>query len=446
MATTLPYSQSIAGCHAAAIGTNGLDDHVLADVYDRLVQPLGELKSDYDTRRLAILRIAEDTADIDDAEAALARISMGAKTLVFFGTGGSALGGQTLAQLGGWNIPGAASDTQKARPRTRFYDNLDALTLSGALETLDLATTRFIVISKSGSTVETLSQMIATISALKAVGLEAQIPSMFLAVTEPAVGGKPNGLRDLCRSLAIPMLDHHTGIGGRFSVLSNVGLLPALARGLDVRRLRAGARSVVDGMLAAPRPQGFAPTDGAAIAYALNAYNGIANHVMLPYADRLGKFSEWFAQLWGESLGKAGKGTSPIACLGPRDQHSQLQLFMEGPHDHLITILRVPTSNKGPRIDAALATKAGIAFMGNRTIGDLVDAQSAAIPEALARASRPVRTIDIPVLDEFSLGALLMHFMIETIFVAKLMGVDAFDQPGVELSKVITRARLSDSA
>jgi glucose-6-phosphate isomerase len=446
MAQALPYSHSIAGCHATAIGTHGLDDHVLGDVYAGLVAPLADLKTDYATRRLAILRIAEDTADISAAEAALAKLSAGAKTLVFFGTGGSALGGQTLAQLGGWNIPGAANDAQKGRPRTRFYDNLDALTLSGALSTLDLATTRFVVISKSGGTVETLSQMISAITAITAAGLAAKIPQLFLGLTEPAVAGKANGLRDLCTSLDIPMLEHHTGIGGRFSVLSNVGLLPALARGLDVRRVRAGARSVVDAMLAAPKPEGFAPADGAAVAFALNAYNGIATHVMMPYADRLGKFSEWFAQLWGESLGKDGKGTSPIACLGPLDQHSQLQLFMEGPHDHLITIMRVPSAGQGPRIDAALAATAGIGFMGGRTIGDLVAAQAAAMPEALARAGRPVRTLDIPVLDEFSLGALLMHFMIETMLVAKLMGIDAFDQPGVELSKVITRARLSDQA
>jgi glucose-6-phosphate isomerase len=207
--------------------------------------------------------------------------------------------------------------------------------------------------------------------------------------------------------------------------------------------LRAGARAVVDAMLNAKTPKGFAPADGAAVAFALNAYNGIATHVMMPYVDRLAKFSEWFAQLWGESLGKEGKGTSPITCLGPLDQHSQLQLFMEGPHDHLITILRVPSGGQGPTIDATLATQAGIGFMGGRTIGDLVSAQAAAMPEALARARRPVRTIDIPVLDEFSLGALLMHFMLETILTAQLMGIDAFDQPGVELAKVIARDRLS---
>lgn len=443
MTNTLPYTQSIAGCRSAAIGAHGLDDQVLGDTYAALAEPLADLKADYQSRRLAILRIAEDTADIADAEAALARLSKGAKTIVFFGTGGSALGGQTLAQLGGWNIPGAASDSQKRRPRTRFYDNLDPMTMASALATLDLATTRFVVTSKSGSTVETLSQMIATITAIQAAGFAARIPELFLGLTEPAVPGKSNGLRELCGSLGIPMLGHHTGIGGRFSALTNVGLLPALARGLDVRRLRAGARAVVDAMLAASEPRGFAPADGAAIAFALNAYNGVATHVMMPYADRLGKFSEWFAQLWGESLGKDGKGTSPIACLGPLDQHSQLQLFMEGPYDHLITILRVPSKGQGPAIDAALAAKAGIGFMANRTIGDLVDAQASAVPEALARAGRPVRTIDIAVLDEFALGALMMHFMLETMLTARLMGIDAFDQPGVELAKVLTRDRLS---
>jgi glucose-6-phosphate isomerase len=446
MAQTLPYTQSIAGCRSSAIGSYGLDDLVLDQTFEQLAAPLAGLKADYHANALAILRIAEDTADIAAAEAALARLSEGAKTIVFFGTGGSALGGQTLAQLGGWNIPGAASDTQRGRPRTRFYDNLDPATMAGALSTLDLATTRFIVTSKSGGTVETLSQMIVTLSAVKAAGLEAHIPRLFLGLTEPAVTGRANGLRALCASLSIPMLNHHMGIGGRFSALTNVGLLPAMARGLDVRKLRGGARAVVDAMLASDDPRACAPAEGAAIAYALNAYNGVAVHVLMPYSDRLGKFSEWFAQLWGESLGKEGKGTSPLACLGPVDQHSQLQLFMDGPHDHLITILRVATQGQGPAIDAALAAKANISYMAGRTIGDLVAAQAAAVPEALAKAGRPVRTIDVPVLDEYALGALMMHFMLETILTGRLMGIDPFDQPGVELAKVLTRDRLSGNA
>ena len=167
---------------------------------------------------------------------------------------------------------------------------------------------------------------------------------------------------------------------------------------------------------------------------------------MMPYNDRLSRLSAWFVQLWAESLGKGGEGTSPIACLGPLDQHSQLQLFMDGPREHMITVLRVASAGSGARIDADLARRAGAAFMAGRTIGDVVSAQAHAVPEALARAGRPVRTFDLAKLDEKTLGALLMHFMIETILAGRLLGLDPFDQPAVELAKTLTKERLAKGA
>ena len=443
--TSLPpaFQQSVAGCLSPAIGAHGLNEAGLAGWLAKLKPELARLKDDHRLSRLELLRIVDETADIAAAKAALDKLSGGARTILFFGTGGSGLGGQVLAQLAGWNIPGARPVDRMKRPRTRFYDNLDGDTLEGALAELDLATTRFVVTSKSGGTAETLCQVIAALSAVKAAGLEAQIPHRFLGVTEPAVPGKANGLRDLFASLSIPMLDHPTGIGGRFSSLTTVGLLPALARGLDARAVRAGAKSVIEAMLAADDPAHFAPAVGAAVAVGLAKERGINSLVFMPYCDRLGKLSEWYVQLWAESLGKGGEGTSPIAATGPLDQHSQLQLFMDGPREHYLTILRTATAGKGPVIDPAFAAKAGIGFMGGKTIGDVVDAQAHAVPEALARAGRPVRTIDIPVLDERAIGALFMHFMIETILAGRVLGLDPFDQPAVELAKVLTRERLA---
>ena len=442
-AGAVPYSHSIAGCLDGAIGEHGLSLDELTLWIERLAPALDALQGDYRERRLPLLRIAEDEADIVAAEAALAKLSVGARAIIFFGTGGSSLGGQTLAQLGGWNIPGLADEAQRNRPRTRFYDNLDPVTLESALGTFDLDTARFIVTSKSGGTPETLAQTLAAMSALRAAGLEARIPALFLGITEPRVAGKTNGLRDLFEGLGIPVLEHHTGIGGRFSGLTNVGLLPALARGLDVRAVRAGARSVVDAMMAVDSPLAFPPAVGAAVAVALTRERGIRTHVMMPYTDRLGRFSHWFVQLWAESLGKDGQGTAPIACVGPLDQHSQLQLFMDGPHEHLISIVRLPSAGVGSKLPADLAAKAGVGYLGGKTVGDLVAAQSHAVPEALGRAGRPVRTFDLDRLDEASLGALMMHCMLETILAARLMGVDPFDQPAVELAKVLTRERVA---
>ncbi|WP_414463900.1 glucose-6-phosphate isomerase [Hyphomicrobium sp. DY-1] len=440
------FQQNIDGCLENAIGQHGLAPQAYASWLDSIGPHVETLKDDYRKDRLPLLRIAEEEQDIADAEAALAKLSEGAKTLVFFGTGGSSLGGETFAQIAGWGIYGVALPGQAKRPRTRFYANLDGGTLQGVLDSLDLPTTRFIVTSKSGGTAETLAQTIAALTVVKAAGLEAQIPKMFLGITEPDKPGKTNGLRTLLSTFGIPMLEHHTGIGGRFSCLTNVGLMAALARGLDARAIRAGAKSVVDALLAAKSAADFAPAVGAATAVALSKEKGIATLVMMPYADKLGRLSAWFVQLWAESLGKGGEGTTPIGALGPLDQHSQLQLFMDGPHDHYLTILRVASEGVGPRIDPELARIAGAEMLGGHTVGDIVSAQSHALPEALARAGRPVRTIDIAKLDEKTIGALLMHFMIETILAGRLLGVDPFDQPGVELAKVLTRERLAKGA
>ncbi len=438
------YRQTIAGCLDGAIGRHGLADAELARWLEQLAPAIARLKEGYRSRRLPHLTIPEETADIAEAEAAYARLAEGARAVIFFGTGGSSLGGQTLAQLGGWHIPGTADEAQRRRPRTRFYDNLDGHTLASALHSFDdLGGARFIVISKSGSTPETLVQALAALAAVKEAGLEKRIPELFLGVTEPKADGKRNGLRTLFEQHGIPCLDHHPGIGGRFSALTNVGLLAAIARGLDARAVRAGAGAVVDALMAAEGAQGFAPAEGAAVAVALAREKGIRAQVMMPYSDRLGRFAAWFAQLWAESLGKDGQGTAPIACLGPVDQHSQLQLFMDGPREHLITVVRAPSAGTGPRIDAGLANAAGLSYLAGRTAGDLVAAQAEALPEALARAGRPVRTFDLPRLDEASLGALMMHMMLETILAADLLGVDPFDQPAVELAKVITRERVA---
>ena len=405
----------------------------------QLVEPhLQVLKQDYESGANALLRVPEWREDIDEARAALERLSRGASTVVFFGTGGSSLGGQTLAQLGGWFIPGEQRPNQLKRPRNRFYDNLDPRTFEETLKTLNLASTRFVVISKSGTTAETLAQFLCALQAVKAEGLEDKIPELFLGLTI----GTPNGLRKICEAHGIPLLDHEPTNTGRYSALTNVGMLAAMARGLDPVALRQGAGRVVEALVETAKPEGFAPALGAALAVAMMKQRNVRAMVMLPYSDRLERFANWYAQLWGESLGKAGEGSAPVAALGPVDQHSLLQLLLDGPRDYLVTILRHANAGVGPAIDPALANQAGAPYLGGHTIGDLVEAQQRAIPEVLIKAGRPVRTVDFAALDEESLGSLLMHFMIETILAARLLGVDPFDQPAVEEGKRLTRQYL----
>ena len=439
------YRQAIDGCLDAAIGPHGLPAAMLEAALARLSPALSKLQRQARDKSLPLLAIIDDTADIAAARKAYDKLATGAKTIVFYGTGGSSLGGQTLAQVAGWNVPGGATKEQRGRPRTRFYDNLDPQTLADALASLDLATTRFIVTSKSGGTAETLMQAIATLQAVKAAGLGARIPDLFLGLTEPAKPGVANGLRTLFETHKIPLLEHHTGIGGRYSGLSNVGLMAAIARGLDPLAIRAGAKAVIEDLLAAQAPSQFAPAIGAATAVSLAEARGIKVLVLMPYADRLGRFAHWYVQLWAESLGKAGKGSTPLAAVGPLDQHSQLQLFMEGAREHMLTIVRLAGEGTGPRMDADMAKTAGIGFLAGRHVGDLVAAQSQSVAEALRTAGRPVRVIEVPKLDERAIGGLMMHFMLETILASALMGVDPFDQPGVELAKRLAKERLAGS-
>jgi glucose-6-phosphate isomerase len=324
-------------------------------------------------------------------------------------------------------------------PRLHFMDNLDPDTYAALLERLPLATTRFVAISKSGGTGETLMQLTAAMAAVKAAGLSVKIPDLFLGLTEPAKDGKRSGMRVLCDEHKIAMLEHDPGVGGRYSVLTNVGLLPAVTIGLDIDAIRGGAAVALKPILERRSPAEVPAAVGAALSVAIN--KPIA--VMMAYADRLERFTRWYVQLWAESLGKNGKGTTPIAARGPVDQHSQLQLFIAGPRDKLFTVITTGVGGRGPRIDADLARLAGEPEFAGKTIGDLVAAQGRATAETLAKNGCPVRTLHIETLDEASLGELLMHFMLETIIAAHLLDVDPFDQPAVEEGKVLAKRYLS---
>jgi glucose-6-phosphate isomerase len=264
-----------------------------------------------------------------------------------------------------------------------------------------------------------------------------------VGLTDPAGARKRNGLRDLLAGSGALILDHDRGIGGRFSVLTNVGLLPALVLGFDPQAIRAGATEALAPALEKRQPSDVPPALGAALAVTA-AESGKPISVLLAYADRLERFSKWWMQLWAESLGKDGKGTTPLAALGPVDQHSQLQLWLDGPRDKLFTVLTTGATGRGPRIEQGFADKAGAAFLGGHAIGDLVSAEGRATADTLASNGRPVRSIHVERIDERTLGALLMHFMLETLLAARLLDVDPFDQPAVEEGKVLAKRYLAE--
>jgi glucose-6-phosphate isomerase len=429
----MPLTQSI----DLAGPKQGIDKAAFDSALKKAEAALEWLRARYEDRKLPLLRYAGRHDDLTEIRDTATRLSDGATDIVVFGTGGSSLGGQTLAQLADYAVAGAGA--LRNPPRIHFMDNLDPLTFDILLKKLPHTTTRYIAISKSGGTGETLMQTIAALSAVKAAGHGTQIPDIFLGLSEPAKPGGKNGLRDLLTQHKVPMLDHDTGVGGRFSVLTNVGLLPAAVLGLDIAAIRSGAELALAPVLAKKAAAQVPAAVGAALAVA----SGKPIGVMMAYADRLERFTRWYVQLWAESLGKDGKGTTPVAAIGPVDQHSQLQLYIGGPRDKLVTVITTDVAGKGPEIDATLAGAAHEPALGGKTIGDLIAAQGRATAETLAKNGIPVRTMHLPRLDEEALGELLMHFMLETIIAAQLLGVDAFDQPAVEEGKVLAKKYLA---
>ena len=435
----MSLNQSIDSALEKNIGKHGVADGALSAALARAEGALDRLRRHYGEGTLPLLRLPEEQGDLTAIRDAAADLAHRASDIVVLGTGGSSLGGQTLAQLAGYAVPGVGA--LRAPPRLHFIDNLDPVSFETMLAKLPLASTRFVAISKSGGTAETLMQTMAALSALKNAGLDAR--DACLGISEPAKAGKRNGLRDLLTKHGVAMLDHDPGVGGRYSALTNVGLLPAAVLGLDIGAIRRGAGAALAPVLA-KKPAAQVPAAvGAALSVALAESKGKSISVLMAYADRLERFTRWYVQLWAESLGKDGKGTTPVAALGPVDQHSQVQLFIAGPRDKMFTIVTVAGAGQGPRIDGELAKLAGEPGFADKTIGDLVAAEGRATAETLAKNGCPVRSFALDRLDEATLGELMMHFMLETIIAAHLLGIDAFDQPAVEEGKVLAKKYLT---
>lgn len=437
----LPYHQSIDLALASRIGGGGLPDTAIDAAFAAVGTALNRLNEEIAAGGLPFVGVAAGGNDLPEIREAAARLAGTAPVtdIVALGTGGSSLGAQALAQLAFYQTPGLG---RVDAPRLHFFDNLDPFTFDVTLARLPLATTRVLVVSKSGGTGETLVQAITLLSAFERAGLRAEVGKQVLGLSEPRRPGGGNALRDLLEPEGVAFLDHHPGIGGRYSVLSNVGLLPAALVGLDIAAIREGAKRVIDAL-----PTGDARAIPAAVGAALNVaahLEGKGITVLMAYSDRLERFAKWWIQLWAESLGKQGKGSQPVDALGPVDQHSQQQLYLDGPADKLFTIVTLDVKGAGPVIDADLAARTGQVGFGGRHIGDLVAAQGLAMADTFARNGRPVRQIRLPRLDEQSLGALLAHFLLETVLAGYALGIDPFDQPAVEEAKVLAKQYLAE--
>src|SRR5215210_7851075 len=266
--------QSIDHARTERIGAEGVAASAFATALKATQPALAALRARHGDGSLPLLRLPTKRDDLAAIREAAARLIAGASDIVMFGTGGSSLGGQTLAQLAGYNVPGLG--LLRSGPRLHFIDNLDGDTYAALLGKLPLASTRFVAISKSGGTGETLMQTTTALAAVKDARLSAQLPELFLGLTEPAKTGARNGLRALLGVHRVPMLDHDPDVGGRFSVLTNVGLLPAAILGLDIEAIRAGAASAFEPVLAERPPAEVPAAVGAALAVTLAETKSIA--------------------------------------------------------------------------------------------------------------------------------------------------------------------------
>lgn len=344
------------------------------------------------------------------------------ENIVVLGIGGSALGAKAIKNI----VP-------FSRQKTKVFilDNIDPFTLSDFFEHLNFEKTLFLVISKSGETVETLSQFMYCYN--KIIQLQLDPLKHFVLITDPEKGF----LRKLASQVGFLTFPVPPNLGGRFSVLSFVGLLPAIFMGADVENILEGAKEIEKKCL----EQVFLFS---LLLYLLNIRRDKKNVVMMPYCDRLIEFSLWFSQIWAESLGKKyglngevlRTGQTPIVARGVTDQHSQLQLYLEGPKDKILVLLK-SNEKKSLQIPEVFKEHDNVNYLCGKTFDDLFEAEYTGTFGALIKESVPVIKLECDKLDEKTLGGLFYFFELCTAFSGKLYGINPFDQPGVEIGKKI---------
>jgi glucose-6-phosphate isomerase len=368
--------------------------------------------------------------------------------VLVLGIGGSALG--TKALLNALRRPAWNEWDDEGRdffPRLTVLENIDPTSITAALERIDPRRVLVNVISKSGGTAETMAQYLVVRAWLEdALGPAASRHLVF--TTDPARGA----LRELAQRDHIATLDVPPDVGGRFSVLSPVGLLPAALVGIDIDGLIEGARRALDRAESDDLFQNPAALY-AALHWEADVKLGAGIHVLMPYTDRLREFAEWYRQLWAESLGKRVNrqghtvhlGPTPVAAVGATDQHSQVQLFMEGPFDKVITFAIVEDLGVDVKIPPP-ASEPGLppdlAYLPGHTLSELLRAEYEATSSALAQMGRMNCTLRLPDLTAETMGELIMFFQLATGYAGVWYGIDPFDQPGVELGKRLTYAAM----
>ena len=343
------------------------------------------------------------------------------KKFVVFGTGGSNLGARALI-----NILVDQPDN------ILFFDNIDPLFFQSQILKLDFATTGFIVISKSGTTPETLSQLGTIVNIANEKNILNTLYNNMMVITE----FKDSALFNIAKKNNCLLLEHQDDIGGRYSVFSNVGMVPAIIAGLNVKKIHEGVVKLLN-------KNDFNNAFKFAQMFKYSVSNNFSSSVLMTYSDGLNYFGKWYLQLWAESIGKQDRGVTALHATGTTDQHSQLQLYLDGPKDKFFTIIKSNYKNKGLQIDSQLMKDESIDYLVNKKMGDLMHAEQDATIDTFKLNGFKFREIFIETIDEENIGMLMANSIIETIAACIYFDVDPFDQPAVEQGKVLTKKYLS---
>jgi len=417
----------------ARIGAHGLGPRDLEALDASAPKVHAELQRRRSSGGLDFWSLPGDRATLEPAIALGEALGERFDTVVVLGIGGSSLGAKAVIAALGGPFHNLLPREKRRGARVFFADNSDPATFAALLDLVDLSSTCFLAITKSGSTAETLASLLLVRERLG----EARMRDQVVAITDPEKGPLRRIAADEgWRSLPVP-----PGVGGRFSVLTAVGLVPIAAAGFDAKALCAGAARMRERCEEAHWRKNPA--------YLLGGFHrafdarGRKVHVLFPYADALREVGDWYVQLWAESLGKTeGVGPTPLRAVGATDQHSLLQLLMEGPQDKLVTFIAADEPAGELEIPRAWEEHEALAYLGGKRLGLLLDAERRGTTAALAEAGRPSLTIRLPRIDAGAVGELLFLWEAATAFTGLLWGIDPFDQPGVEASKRITQALL----
>ena len=375
------------------------------------------------------------------------------ENVLVLGIGGSALGGLAVTEAllkPYWNL--LTLEQRENLPRIFFLDNIDPDSMSSLFEFLDWEKTLVNVVTKSGSTAETMSQFMI-VRDIMSQKLGTAFRNNIVATTDKHIGI----LRQIAEQEGYKTFDVPDDVGGRFSVFSAVGLLPFALLGLDVDEMVRGIKDL-DLKLQNPNVFENIAAQNALIHYLLDTKKGKNHSVLMPYSARLKYVSDWYVQLWAESLGKnidkngnsVSVGSTPIKAVGATDQHSLMQLFNEGPNDKLINFIRVKESDVVLEIPK-IYEYTGIGYLGGKTVKQLLDAEADSTKFSLADFNRPSITLSLESVNEYSIAQLLYFLEVQTAIAGALYNIDVFDQPGVEQAKNYTyalmgRAGYEDSA